>query len=170
MSSQVDTEYSAIVARWLTNCPVAEARRCYTQLGGSPFDRPQINTSTITNANRLTSLQALVWIQLSIQGFIRSGRQMGIDPNCQSHREAMVSQQVFYPEGFGLDFVLPIVDDCREIFHRVTLSSGLVQFRDSDAPMRVYEEDMRVIGPRSREAGWGQINVNTPYYVREVVV
>lgn len=161
--SSVDTEYTAIVTYWRANCPVAAARRDFSALGGPMFDRPKVDWSAITNANRLATLQALIWIRLGIQGAAGSGRPLGIDPNSKSHRIGLITQQVFFPvvkEGAGLDFVLPIVDTARAVFHRVSLSSGLVLCRDTDAPVRIHN-------PENTEAGWGQFNVVTPYWLRE---
>jgi hypothetical protein len=163
VSSSVDAEYTAIVTQWRANCPVVEARRCYTQLGGPPFNRPQISLTAITNSNRSATCAALVWVALSITGSPRSGRQICLDPTTgHTHREGNVYQQIFFPDGFGLDFVLPIVDTARGVFHRDSLASGVVRFRDSDAPIRIHT-------PEFAEAGWGQFNVVTPYYVREVI-
>ena len=164
MASTVATEYAAIVAYWRTNCPVVEARRCYTHLSGAKFNRPQIPTpEAITTANRFATLQALVWVALQIIGVPRSGRKMGIQTNSHTERLGLISQSVFYPTGYGLDFVTPLLDDAREVFHRVTLSSGLIVCRDSDPPFQVQQPD-------ESAAGWGQFNVTTPYYLREQVI
>jgi len=155
--SSVDTEYTAIVTYWRANCPVVEARRSYRHLGGELFDRPKIVLSATPT---LTTLQALVWIALSIQGVPGSARPQGISPTSTGHREGLIFQQVFYPFGHGFDFVLPIVDLARAVFHRKSLSIALVQCRDSDAPVRVD-------APEGTAEGWGQYNVVTPYWVRE---
>lgn len=164
MASTAATEWAAIVAYWRTNCPVVEARRCYTAVGGPPFNRPQIpSASSITTGNRLATMSALVWISLGIVGVPRSGRKMGINASSHTERFGLIVQSVYYPTGYGLDFVLPLVDDAREVFHRQTLSSGLIVCRDSDAPFQVAM-------PPEAEAGWGMFNVTTPYYLREQVV
>lgn len=159
----VALELPAIVAHWQTNCPVVDARRAYTDLGGPAFNRPVIPAAeTIATGTVDATLSALVWIRLSLTGVSRSGRPMGIDPNSQTHREGLAVQQVFYPLGYGLKFVLAKLDLARAVFHRETLSSGLVRFRDSDAPVAI---DI----PDNDAAGWGQFNITTPYWVRETV-
>jgi len=160
LASQVDNEYTAIVTHWRANCPVIESRRCYTDLGGPPFNRPQV--PTFTSLTRASVLAGVVWVSLSIIGVRGSARPQGISPTSQGHRLGLVSQSVHFPLGFGLDFVLPIVDDAREVFHRqtLTLSAGHLYFRDSDQPVR---GDL----PEQAESGWGHFNVVTPYWVRE---
>jgi len=161
--SSVATEYGAIVAYWNANCPVVAARRCYTELGGKPFDRPQIpSVGSLTSANRLTVLGAAVWIWLQIDGVPRSARPQGIAPACPQRRIGAITQSIYYPLGFGLDFVLTKVDTARTVFHRVNLSSGLIQCRDTDGPDWISM-------PEDVAAGWGRVDVTTPYWVTEVV-
>ena len=119
-------------------------------------------TLALPGAHQLT-LAGIVWGSLNIIGVPRSGRKMGINTGAHTERLGLITQQIFFPTGFGLDFVLPIVDNAREVFHRQTLSSGLIVCRDTDAPFQVFS-------PPEAEAGWGQFNVTTPYYLREQVI
>lgn len=158
--SQIDAAYTAIVTYWRANCPVVTARRCFTDLGGPPFDRPTIGT--ITNAGRVAECAALVWIRLGIDGIGASTRPLGIDPACKTRSTGVVTQFVYYPLGYGLDFVLPIVDTARAVFHRQSLASGLVQMRDAWAPEHVELPD-------DRSGGWGRIDCQNPFWITETV-
>ena len=163
MSSSVETEYVQIVTLWRANCPVAAARRCFTDLGGPTFDRPQIpSPASITTSNRETKLAGAVWIRLQIDGIAGSAYQMGIDPACKTRRIGSVTQHLYYPLGYGLDFVLPLVDSARAIFHRESLSSGLIQFRDAEAPLMVEI-------PADTSAGWGRFDLENTYWVSEAI-
>lgn len=160
--SSVATEREAILTRWIANCPVAASRRDYSALGGKPFDRPQVpSIASITSSNRETVMGGLVWIRLAIDGVPRSARPQGIAPDCPQRRVGIVTQHIYYPLGWGEDFVRTKIDLARAVFHRQSLSSGLIQFRDSDAPDWIeMPEDLR--------AGWGRVDCATPYWVTEV--
>jgi len=163
--SSVDTEYTAILTRWHAQLPVTlpAARRCYTDLGGGPFNRPQIpSVASITTGNRTATLQAAMWVRLNVSGIRSGARPLGIDPACKTRRIGIVTQVLYFPLGFGLDWVLPVVDQLRAIFHRQSLSSGLVQFRDAEAPDWVELPD-------DLAAGWGRVDCANAYWVTETV-
>lgn len=163
--SSVDTEYTAILTRWHAQLPATlpSARRDYTLLGGPPFNRPQLpSPGSITTANRTTQLQSAMWIRLDVTGIRSGARPIGIDPTCKSRRVGIATQILYYPLGYGLDWVLPVVDTLRAIFHRQSLSSGLVQFRDAEAPDWVSLPD-------DMAAGWGRVDLANSYWVTEVV-
>ena len=158
--SQTENEYAAIVTRWKANCPVVAARRSFANIGGPVFDRPVVPAFTTTT--RETTLAGLVWVSLDILGTPSSGRAQGISPTSKTYRSGIVVQSVHFPLHHGLDFVMPIVDDAREVFQRstLTLTAGFVHFRDSDQPVRA---DL----PEMRQEGWGFFNVITPYWTEE---
>lgn len=158
--SSIDTGFTALVTRWRATCPVAENRRCYTELGGPTFNRPQVGA--ITNATRFAVAQAAVWIQLAIRPIGGTARPQGIAPDCPTRWVGVVTQMVHYPLGFGLDFVLPLIDTARTIFHRQSLSSGLVQCRDAGAPEWV-ELDTNTL------AGWGRYDIDNEFWMTEAV-
>lgn len=158
--SQAENEYAAIVTYWKANCPVAASLRAFESIGGPVFDRPVV--PTFTNATRKTVLAGVTWVSLDIQGVPFTGVQQGLDPYSKSYRNGIVVQSIHFPLGGGLDFVMPVVDDARQVFHRktLTLAAGWVHFRDSDQPVR---GDL----PEMRQEGWGFFNVVTPYWVEE---
>lgn len=161
--SSAATEYGAIVAAWVASCPVAANRRDYAALGGPLFDRPKIpSPGTLTASNRLSVLGGVVWIRLAIDGVPRSARPQGIAPASPQRRIGFVTQHIYYPLGFGLDFALAKVDLARAVFHRQNLSSGLVQFRDAEAPDWIEM-------PEDVKAGWGRVDCANAYWVTEVV-
>lgn len=163
LTSLADAEWTAIVTRFKAAAPQSASLWDFSQIGGPVFDRPKLTgLSTLASADRLTTLQGKVWITLSILGTAGSGRPQGISPTSQTHREGMTVQSVHFPLGHGFDFVMPVVDDCREVFHRqsLSLSGGYVHFRDADPPVRADR-------PEHAASGWGFFNVFTPYWVRE---
>lgn len=157
------TAYGAIVTRWTGQTSFGATRRAYTDLGGPPFDRPQIpSAGSVTNANRLSVMTGVMWCRFDIRAIAGSERPQGIDPSCPTRFVGMVTRSIYYPLGYGFDFVLTRLDLERAIFHRQSLSSGLVQFRDCGAPEQI---DL----PDDRKAGWGRVDLDNEFWLTEVV-
>jgi hypothetical protein len=161
--SQIATAFEAIVTRWQAQTAIPAARRAFVHLGGKPFDRTALpSPTTITNLNRETVVDDAVWVAFDIRPINGTERQQGISPTCPTRWVGTVTRHVYYPLGYGLKFLLPILDDERAIFHRVSLSNGLVTFRDCAPPESIdFEED--------RTAGWGRYDIDNPFWVTEVV-
>ena len=160
--SSVQTAVTAIVTQFNANCPIASALRDTTEIGGPAFTRPTFNKAAVTNLNRATKLADAVWVRLGIDFVNGSATPQGIAPTSPTRTIGFVRQHIFYPAGFGSDFVLSVVDTSRSIFHRQTLSSGLLQFRDADAPVAIeLPEDM--------SAGWARFDVQTAFWMTETV-
>ena len=168
--SSVKTAVTAIVIQFKANTPVSETPTAtapsglvdFTELSGVSFVRPTLDKAAVTTLNRSTKAAAATYIKVGIDFVSGSGTQFGIDPTGRTRTLGFVRQHVYYPLGFGLDFALTIVDSARAIFHRQVLSSGLLQFRDSDGPVAV---DI----PEDRAAGWGRFDVQTPFWMTDTV-
>lgn len=157
------TAYGAIVTRWTGQTSFGATRRAYTDLGGPPFDRPQIPTpGSVANANRLSVMTALLWCRFDIRPVSGTERQQGVSPTCPTRWVGVVTRSIYYPLGYGFDFVLTRLDLERAIFHRQSLSGGLVQFRDCGAPEHI---DL----PDDRNAGWGRLDLDNEFWITETV-
>lgn len=156
------TAYGAIVTRWTGQTAFGTNRRAYTDLGGPPFERPTFTAGSVTNANRKATMTGLMWCRFDIRPISGTERPQGISPDCPSRWVGVVTRSIYYPLGYGFDFLLTRLDLERAIFHRQSLASGVVQFRDCGAPEHV---DL----PDDRNAGWGRVDLDNEFWMTEAV-
>lgn len=146
---------AALLAHYEANAPVALDRVDRVALNGPPtFKPPKIPDLTGLSAPaKLAALQAAIWIRVGFYAVPKSGRPLHLGAWAPTETKAAVIQQVFAPAGYGEDFLLPILDAARQVFHRVHLLGGDVRFHDSDDPMTVETDDA---------SKWHQTNIVTP--------
>ncbi len=139
---------NAILTYWAANTTVAAANRALDSFNGPRFEPPAINTATPATA---------IWCRLTNVTLPRTTRPFGIGSAAHRYYEGLVYRQVFIPRGFAEAIADSIIEAELALFHRKTLASGLVRFRDCYVPER--------IPPSEDDAAWSQVNVVNPYYV-----
>lgn len=159
----LSASYSAIVAHWQGATAFAANRTAYTHMGGPEFDRPPIpSTSTVTSMTRVAVMTALLWCRFDVRIVRGTERQHGVSPTCPTRHNGYVVRSIYYPLGYGFDFVLTRLDLERKIFHRQNLASGVLQFRDCGAPEHIELPD-------DMAAGWGRVDLDNSFWSTEVV-
>lgn len=147
---------AAVRAHYEANAPVALDRIDRVALNGPPtFKPPKLPDLTgLSGAAKLAALQSAVWIRVSFHTVPKSGRPLHLGAWSPTETKAAVHQQIFAPAGYGEDFLLPILDAARAVFHRQHLLGGDIRFHDSEDPITVT--------PEADGSKWAQFNVVTP--------
>jgi len=144
-------EQDAIYSYWRTNAPVSAALRDESEWNGSAFDPPKVNPSSPSSA---------IWIRFFQRAVQRSGRPFAIGGSAPTYRQGLIYQSIFYPRGFGEQFVAATINAAAALFHRRLLASDpQIQCGDTHPPERIPPDD--------ESAEWMQVNVLTPYEVIE---
>lgn len=142
----------AILAHWVTNCPVASDLRCFDAFNGPPFAPPEIDRSSATYPDDA------IWIRLTIAWSPRSARPLGIGAPAPRYWEGLLIQQIFFPKGCGEKEVAAVADLAHDVFHRADIGDPVVaRCKDSSPPERIFTEN--------EDDQFGQWNVTTPVYV-----
>jgi hypothetical protein len=141
-------EQNAILAYWAANTTVASANRALDAFNGPAFVEPMIDPTAPASA---------IWCRLSVVTLPSTTRPFGIGSAAHRYHDGLIYRQIFIPRGFGEAIADSIIESEVELFHRVSLASGLVRCRDCYTPER--------IPPDEDDAPFVQINVVNPYYV-----
>lgn len=133
---------------------VPDERIDKTALGGKPFTPPVVPALLgLDAAEKLAALQGAIWIRIAIVGVL-GGRPMHLGAWSKTETQGSVHQQIFYPAGYGEDFVAPVVDAALAVFHRQSYLGADVRFHDSLEPVR--------LGQQEQDSKFAQINTVTP--------
>jgi len=152
---------AAIRAAYAAAPPVPAARVDLTDLGGAAFTPPAIPalTAAMSTAARHAALAGAVWIRLQIVGAPGS-RPLHLGSWSPTVMRGAVNQAIFYPAGFGQQFVESIVAAAQALFHRVDLLGGEIRFRDAEEPVDAEQPE---------GSKFAQIHVVNPFTVYAAV-
>lgn len=137
------TRQLAIRLHYEANLPVPVDRVDLTSFNGAPFKPPALPalTASMSPAEKLAALQGAIWIRLQRTVYRSSQQPFHLGANAPTESRGSLDQHLFYPRGYGEDFVGPIVVAAQLVFHRQRLDSAGIRFLDAGEPIEVVPAD-----------------------------
>lgn len=155
---------AAVRKHYADHTDFADDRINSSLLGGKPFKPPGLpNLTGMNSTERKAALAAVVWVRLEMVAAGRgSARLLVLGADSPTETRGQILRRIFYPDGYGDDFLTPIVDAEMEIFHPShQLANSAIRFEETEEPESIPAD------PDSPK--WASIEIATNYFAHRQI-